>query len=298
MELINQYIDYLHIVKGKSTNTCNSYFGDLAGFVQYMNEAYPGNTIDQLCLRADLSDMFAYMKFLEEVRLNSPRTRARKVASIKGFYSFLFNKLKVIDINPAEELDSPKIPQREIVYLTLSEARNIFSQMDKKHVNYLRDYCILTLFLHCGLRVSELCNIQLCDLQDDKLLVHGKGDKERTVYLNETCLDAVYTYLNSDSRRDLDSAYLFLSLRKNPISPRCVQIMVKRVLEKAYYKNYYKITPHKLRHTAATLLYKQGVDLRKLQLLLGHVNLNTTQIYVHVDDDAMRAVSTSHPLNN
>ena len=247
-----------------------------------------------------LTDLYAYLSFVEKSRGNGTYARARKVASLKSFFKFLSGKAKIIDDNPALELESPKLQKRQPVYLTLDQSIDLLNSLDKTDKNYERDYCILTLFLNCGMRLSELCSIDVRKIKGDILTIVGKGDKERTVYLNEACLKAIDNYMKvRDVSKVLgeDKNYLFISSRNKPINKRTVEILVKKHIGNAGISDG-KYTPHKLRHTAATLMYKYGnVDIRSLQNILGHENLSTTQIYTHVDDDSLRDAVKSNPLS-
>ncbi|MCX0420276.1 tyrosine recombinase XerC, partial [Clostridium perfringens] len=248
-----------------------------------------------------LSDIYAFLAFLEKVRNNSAYARARKVATLKSFFKFLNSKIKLIDENPTVELESPKINKRHPVYLTLDQSITVLNSMDKGNKNYYRDYCILTLFLNCGMRLSELCNIEIEKIKGDTLTIIGKGNKERTVYLNEASIAAIENYLknrNDSKATEEAKKYLFLSSKYRPINKRSVEILVKKHIENAGFKDQ-KYTPHKLRHTAATLMYKYGnVDIRSLQNILGHENISTTQIYTHVDDETLREAVKTNPLAN
>lgn len=198
--------------------------------------------------------------------------------------------------NPARELESPKISKRNPVYLTLDQSKKLLSSIDGK--NKERDYAIITLFLNCGLRLSELVNIDINKIKEDTLTVIGKGNKERTVYLNDACIRAIENYMRvrpNDSA--IDKEALFLSSRNTRINKRTVELMVKKYLKNASIVDG-KYTPHKLRHTAATLMYKYGnVDIRALQQILGHESVSTTQIYTHIDDEKLRQAVQSNPLS-
>jgi len=195
--------------------------------------------------------------------------------------------------NPAAGLKAPKREKRLPVYLNLDESRELLSEIAGKYA--VRDKAILTLFLNCGLRLSELVGIDRSDIRGDTLQVIGKGNKERTIYLNKACLSALNGYL--DTRTDTEKA-LFLSERKQRISNRTVQSLVKKHIGKAGLDTE-KYSTHKLRHTAATLMYKHGhVDIRALQAILGHESISTTEIYTHVDDEQLRAAVSNNPLND
>nr|WP_206529928.1 tyrosine recombinase XerC [Clostridium perfringens] len=311
-----EFLNYLENVKGKSLNTVKGYSVDLGLFFKFL-KVYKGleNNIelekieeveisdlgDNFIKDITLSDIYAFLAFLEKVRNNSAYARARKVATLKSFFKFLNSKIKLIDENPTVELESPKINKRHPVYLTLDQSITVLNSMDKGNKNYYRDYCILTLFLNCGMRLSELCNIEIEKIKGDTLTIIGKGNKERTVYLNKASIAAIENYLKN--RNDLKATeeakkYLFLSSKYRPINKRSVEILVKKHIENAGFKDQ-KYTPHKLRHTAATLMYKYGnVDIRSLQNILGHENISTTQIYTHVDDETLRKAVKTNPLAN
>ncbi|HAT4165067.1 tyrosine recombinase XerC [Clostridium perfringens] len=311
-----EFLNYLENVKGKSLNTVKGYSVDLGLFFKFL-KVYKGleNNIelekieeveisdlgDNFIKDITLSDIYAFLAFLEKVRNNSAYARARKVATLKSFFKFLNSKIKLIDENPTVELESPKINKRHPVYLTLDQSITVLNSMDKGNKNYYRDYCILTLFLNCGMRLSELCNIEIEKIKEDTLTIIGKGNKERTVYLNEASISAIENYLKNrnDSKATKEAKkYLFLSSKYRPINKRSVEILVKKHIENAGFKDQ-KYTPHKLRHTAATLMYKYGnVDIRSLQNILGHENISTTQIYTHVDDETLREAVKTNPLAN
>lgn len=311
-----EFLNYLENVKGKSINTIKGYSVDLGLFFKFL-KVYKGleNNIelekieeveisdlgDNFIKDITLSDIYAFLAFLEKVRNNSAYARARKVATLKSFFKFLNSKIKLIDENPTAELESPKINKRHPVYLTLDQSITVLNSMDKENKNYYRDYCILTLFLNCGMRLSELCNIEIEKIKGDTLTIIGKGNKERTVYLNEASIAAIENYLknrNDSKATEEAKKYLFLSSKYRPINKRSVEILVKKHIENAGFKDQ-KYTPHKLRHTAATLMYKYGnVDIRSLQNILGHENISTTQIYTHVDDETLREAVKTNPLAN
>lgn len=313
-ESLVDFLNYLETIRSTSINTIDGYRIDLTVFFRFMM-IYKGkvnsesiefedidiSVIDSEFLKAiKLRDLYAFLSFTEKYRDNSSYARARKVATLKSFFKFLFGKAKIITENPALELESPKINKRHPVYLTLNQSIHLLETLNKEDKNYHRDYCILTFFLNCGMRLSELCSIQLDKIRDDTLTIIGKGNKERTVYLNDACLKALANYLKvrNDSKASSDNKkFLFLSSRNVPINKRTVEIMIKKHITNAGLTDD-KYTPHKLRHTAATLMYKYGnVDIRSLQSILGHTNISTTQIYTHVDDDSLRDAVKSNPLS-
>lgn len=313
-ESLVDFLNYLETIRSTSVNTIDGYRIDLTIFFRFMmiykgkvnSESVEFEEIDISVIDSDflrgikLRDLYAFLSFTEKYRDNSSYARARKVATLKSFFKFLYGKAKIINENPALELESPKINKRHPVYLTLNQSIHLLESLDKTDKNYARDYCILTFFLNCGMRLSELCSIQIDKIREDTLTIIGKGNKERTVYLNDACLKALTNYMNvrDDSKAILENKkFLFLSSRNGPINKRTVEIMIKKHITNAGLTDD-KYTPHKLRHTAATLMYKYGnVDIRSLQSILGHTNISTTQIYTHVDDDSLRDAVKSNPLS-
>lgn len=310
-ECLNNFLNYLGTIRGKSANTMAGYKFDLTLFFKFLLlykrqipdktdfENIKINKIGYEFIRnIRLPDLYAFISFSENYRNNGNYARARKVAALKSFYKYLYNKEKIINDNPAEELESPKINKRNPIYLTLNESKTLLKAIDGK--NKARDYCIITLFLNCGLRLSELCSIDVSKIKGDTLAVIGKGNKERTIYLNKSCIEAINGYITV--RKDLldkiiDKDALFISRNYRRINKRSVELLVKKYIDAAGLSNE-KYTPHKLRHTAATLMYKYGnVDIRSLQKILGHENVSTTQIYTHVDDDKLREAIKANPLS-
>ncbi|WP_459836569.1 tyrosine recombinase XerC [Clostridium carnis] len=315
-EALTDFLNYLEVIKGKSPNTISGYKIDISMFFRFL-KIYKGLINDpslefgeidisdinsEFIRKIKLTDIYAFLSYAEKQRGNGNYSRARKVAALKSFFKFLHGKAKIIDDNPTLDLESPKINKRHPVYLTLDESLTLINSLDKTNKNYKRDYCILILFLNCGMRLSELCSIKISKIKGDTLSIIGKGNKERTVYLNDSCINAINEYLKirDDSKCTVneDKEFLFLSTRYKPINKRTVELLVKKHINSAGITNG-KYTPHKLRHTAATLMYKHGnVDIRSLQNILGHENISTTQIYTHVDDEQLRDAVKSNPLGN
>lgn len=311
---LNDFLTYLSTIKGKSQNTVDAYKVDIIMFFRFL-KYYKGlckvdiefeeidiSDIDNKFLRSiRLSDLYAFVSFTEKYRKNGTYARARKVATLKSFFKYLNGKAKILDENPAQELESPKISKRHPIYLTLNESKTLLTSLDESNKNYKRDFCILTLFLNCGLRVSELCSINIDKIKEDTLTIIGKGNKERTVYLNRACLKAIADYIpmrNTEKVPIEDKNALFLTNKNTRISVRAIELLVKRHVKHSGIEKD-NCTPHKLRHTAATLMYKHGnVDIRSLQMILGHENISTTQIYTHVDDETLRDAVKSNPLGD
>jgi site-specific recombinase XerD len=251
----------------------------------------------ELVKNVTLTDVYAYMSFLSQNRSLNNTSRARKVASIRSFYRYLTTKAKLLTVNPVQDLDPPRIKKSLPKYLNLEESVNLLDSVDGK--NATRDYCILTLFLNCGLRISELVGLNRTDVRGDQLRVLGKGNKERILYLNDACQQALQDWLierNTLTLVDQNALFVTLQNRKR-ITRSAVHKMVKKQLSAAGLDST-QYSSHKLRHTAATLMLQNGVDVRTLQEVLGHDNLNTTQIYTHIDSDALRTAAQASPLSS
>jgi integrase/recombinase XerD len=307
--LVKDFLIYMETIRGKSHNTIAAYGYDLSIFFKFIKirrNIVPADMemdqieiidVDEYLIRTiTLSDLYAFLSYTANERDNKNHARARKVACIRTFFKYLQSKAKVIDENPALELERPKINSRHPIHLTLDESKLLLSSVAGE--NKERDYAILTLFLNCGLRLSELVGIDINKINGDTLTVIGKGNKERTVYLNSSCIKAIEAYLRvrpHDGVKDRNA--LFLSERKQRISKRTVQYIVKKYIG-ASDLDIERYSTHKLRHTAATLMYKYGnVDIRALQQILGHENISTTQIYTHIDDDRLRMAVKANPLS-
>ena len=250
-----------------------------------------------------LDDIHSYLFFLTNKFQSKPATRARKAASIRVFFKYLSQK-GLISQNPAMNLETPKLGKRIPKYLSLDDSKKLLAVADSEDDrNRERDYAILTLFLNCGIRLSELVgiNIKDIDFSENKLNVIGKGNKERTIYLNKSCVNSINSYLSVRPKTGIKKGSedaMFLSERLERISNRTVQHIVKQELLKAGLDTN-KYSVHKLRHTAATLMYKYGnVDIRALQELLGHESISTTEIYTHVDNEQIRNAVEDNPLAN
>jgi integrase/recombinase XerD len=312
-ERLSEFLNYLSIIRGKSPNTVDGYKIDLIIFFKFL-KLYRGacpkdidfahittkDINDDFIRSIKLADLYAFISYAENARKNNPCARARKVAAIKSFFKYLYSKTRILYENPASDLESPKLNKRNPIYLTLDESKNLLASIDEKYSHDKRDFCIITLFLNCGLRLSELCSINISKIKEDTLTIVGKGNKERTVYLNKTCLNAISEYMLERADMSILNEHrdaLFISERKTRISRYTVEKIVKKYIKISGLDNS-KYSPHKLRHTAATLMYKHGnVDIRSLQKILGHENLSTTQIYTHVDDEKLREAVKSNPLN-
>ena len=315
-EILQEYlIQYLDSIKGKSERTAIAYATDLQLFFRFMvlirfqNMDYRDITADLLS-QAKIKDLtieqigsftsqdaYRFLAYCKLLRENDAAARARKVVSIKRFYRYLSLDKKYMTENPMRDLESPKIGKRLPKYLTLEQSLDLLQCVDG--ANRERDYCILTLFLNCGLRLSELVGLDLRDIRGDGTMrVIGKGNKERTIYLNPACVSALQNYLRVRPADGLsDRSALFISRNHNRISVRAVQNIVDKFLKKAGLADL-GLSTHKLRHTAATLMYQYGnVDVLLLKEILGHENLSTTEIYTHIQNEQLRQAVQSNPLS-
>lgn len=310
-EPLASFLIYTESIQGKSHLTAEEYFYDIRSFYRFLklyngfadsDSEFEEISIDDVTLdmlkNVNLNVLYEYIDFLNRYRGNTAVSRARKVSSIKSFYKYLFSKAKLIDVNPTAELESVKVSRQLPKYFNVNDSLKLLESVDDR--NSLRDYCILTLFLNCGMRLAELVNINITDINGDTLTVIGKGNKERTVYLNHACIEAVNAYLTVRKNQKpiaSDKNALFLSERNKRISRRTVQYMVEKYVKKIGLDPR-KYTTHKLRHTAATLMHQSGVDIRILQEILGHKQLSTTEIYTHINNDRVREAVNSNPLAN
>lgn len=315
-DFLNSFLDYTATILNKSPNTVKEYNYDLNLFLKYIlmhfrltNEKDIHNVVIRnmdidIVSKITLDDIHSFLFYLTNNYNSKAATRARKTSSIRVFFNYMCNKKGLIEKNPAQNLETPKLDKRIPKYLTLDDSMKLLEAVKKEDErNSERDYAIITLFLNCGMRLSELVGINFKDINfnDQKLNVIGKGNKERTIYLNNACMDAINKYIavrpHDNVQHDSKDA-LFLSERRERISNRTVQYIVKKELKNAGLDTN-KYSVHKLRHTAATLMYKYGnVDIRALQELLGHESISTTEIYTHVDNTQIRNAVESNPLAN
>lgn len=318
--LITDYLNYLKSIRGLSSNTIKEYSYDLNLLIRFMivRKIYYGNIVkfnkefndDEINSIINpsffetltLQDFYSYLSYLDNEKNDTASTRSRKISAIKSFYKYLYSEIEVINSNVSEKLTNPKISQRQPVYLTLTETERLLDTINNEKNDFLRsrDLAIVFTFLTTGMRLSELVSINITDIVNDHFNIIGKGNKERTVYLTDNCLQLIYSYIIVRAKyiEDKDIDALFISTRKKRISNRAVQSTIDKYLKKAGFDTSIYST-HKLRHTAATLMYKYGnVDIRALKDILGHSNVSTTQIYTHLDDDDLKNAVNKNPLSN
>lgn len=319
-QLLLDFLSYHETIKAHSQRTVDEYYLDMRNFFRYLKQqrdpALAGKALDEIDIRdvdidfislITLTDIYSYLTYLSRDRVQhqnseisnkglNAASRARKLATIRSFFNYICNKRHLLDDNPCKDVDTPKQMKSLPRYLTLNESLSLLESVDG--ANRERDYCILTLFLNCGLRISELIGLDITDIHDDALRVLGKGNKVRVVYLNQACKDALARYMAV--RRPItgrDKNALFLSGQNRRISRSMVHALVKKHLSAAGLDSE-KYSSHKLRHTAATLMLQNGVDVKAVQEVLGHEHLNTTEIYTHIDNEALRVAAKANPLSH
>ena len=316
-EVIRDFLSYHEVVRGHSRKTIDEYYLDLRTFLRFLKQKrglVPRSTpfeeigigdVDLAFLAAlTKTEVYDFMSFLGRDRIKnphsreaeyglSPASRARKLATLRSLYKYLTIKTGKLEKNPLDGFDSPKLRRSLPKYLTLEESISLLNNVGGR--NPERDRCILTIFLNCGLRISELVGLNVSDVNENRLRVIGKGDRERIVYINQAVADAINTYLPFRKKYGSATPALFISERGERIARSTVHRLVKVHLGEAGLDRE-GYSAHKLRHTAATLMLRNGVDVRTLQELLGHEHLNTTEIYTHIENTDLRMAADANPL--
>lgn len=318
-QILRDFLTYHENIMAQSQLTISEYYLDLRMFLRFMKlmrKDMPMNTrLEDIDIKdinidfiqtIDTSDIFDFLSYLANDRaINpdsaapdyglAPAARARKLSSIKSFYKYLTTKTKQLQENPVAELEYPKLKKSLPKYLTLEQSSALLKSVSG--VNEKRDYAILMLFLNCGIRRSELVGLNLTDVYEDRIRVVGKGNKERIVYFGTACRKAIDAYLVERNQKVLtDNRALFGSRDGNRISVTAVHRLVKKALMQAGLDST-QFSAHKLRHTAATMMLSGGVDVRTVQEVLGHENLNTTQIYTHIENTELKVAAEANPLS-
>ena len=316
--LVREFASYKAVVQNASEKTISEYLLDLRTFFRFMlardqkinplSEDFEKIDVSKIDLdyikHITQEDIFEFLMYADGTRKNLAAAKARKLSALKGFFKYLHIKRTMIEENPAANIETPKRQESLPKFLSIEESLLLLEAVknDRESKSRTRDYAIITLFLNCGMRVSELVGIDLCDIDREfrSLTVTGKGNKQRIVYLNSACRDALSDYFMervSELHVQADTPALFLSNREQRISVKTVQWLVYKYLDLAGLESkHYSV--HKLRHTAATLMYQSGqVDVRVLKDILGHEQLNTTQIYTHVSNQSMEEAMENNPLS-
>ncbi len=318
-DFFNNFLIYIETIKGQSAKTAHEYFLDIRLFLRYMKYRKLLNTDIDLINEINISDLtinfistitltdiYDFLNYTAKIRpkhqnsLNSKigltsASRARKISALRTFFKYLSDKANLISINPMQNLDLPKIKKSLPRYFSVEQSVKLLETIEGTFKE--RDYLILTLFLNCGLRVSELVTLNLNDIFENKIRVLGKGNKERILYLNDACLDALHSYLPERVKpHKTEGNPLFVSRQRNRISVQTIKWLVKKYIKTAGFDDK-EYSAHKLRHTAATLMYQNGVDIRTLQTVLGHKNLDTTMIYTHIENQQIERAANLNPLS-
>ncbi len=315
-DYLQEFLFYMLTIRGRSKRTVDAYYIDLRTFLRYIKcskymsgnlkddpEAFQQISIQDVSLemlqQISLADVYQFLTYTMDQRENNAKTRSRKVSSIRSMFQYLTVKTNKLKTNPVENLEVPAVKKAIPKYLTLEESLDLLTHIDPTSKTYERDFCMVTLFLNCGMRLSELVGINLSDIREDTIKLLGKGNKERIVYINDACRRALDAYLSA--RKPTPNAVhkdaLFLSSRGTRLSPRRVEQIIEQCLKQAGLSGQ-GYSPHKLRHTAATLMYQHGnVDIRVLKEILGHVSLSTTEIYTHLSNQQMEDAAQSSPLS-
>lgn len=311
-EFLKEFLYYMQTIKGLSPRTVEAYYLDLTLFLKYILQKRSGSINnemlnDQSVKSFDLntlstisqSDILDFLYFTMNIRANSAASRARKLSSLRGFFKYMVQKTHQLEINPCENIELPQNKKRLPKYLTLEQCMELLSNIDSKFAS--RDYCIVMLFLNCGMRLSELVGIDIKDIRGDTLRIIGKGNKERTVYLNSGCLTAIDDYLierNAIISPAIEPALFISATRKTRLTARGVQQIIEKALKSAGLDGM-GFSTHKLRHTAATLMHRSGgADMLALKEILGHEHVSTTEIYTHLSDEALMKAAKSSPLSS
>ncbi len=308
---LKEFLYYMQTIRSLSAKTVEAYYIDLKLFFRFIyqkrNDCIDNAIIDEVDIsHLDIefiksisqSDILDFLYFTMQQRNNSTSARSRKLSSIRGFFKYSVNKASLLKSNPCENIELPVNKKRLPKYLNLEQAIELLSNINTKFTQ--RDYCIVVLLLNCGMRLSELVGIDVKDIRDDTLRIIGKGNKERIVYLNESCLKAINEYLplrNNIVSKEIEPALFISERRKTRLSARRVQQIIEDCLKLSGLSNM-GFSAHKLRHTAATLLYRSGnADMLALKEILGHEHVSTTEIYTHISDEALKKAAKSSPLS-
>ncbi|MBQ7415640.1 MAG: tyrosine recombinase XerC [Oscillospiraceae bacterium] len=318
-QILRDFLTYHETIKGQSQLTIGEYYLDLRMFLRFiklMRSDMPIHTrLDDIPIKdidvhfikqITTSDVFDFLSYLASDRVPNPdaaapdhgisaSSRARKLSAIKSFFKYLTVRTKQLQENPVIDLEYPKLRKSLPKYLTMEQSAALLQAVSGQ--NAKRDYAILMLFLNCGIRRSELVGLNVTDVYEDRVRVVGKGNKERFVYFGTPCRKAIDAYLVERNKKKLsDNRALFGSRNGNRISVEAVHRLVKKALLQAGLDST-QFSAHKLRHTAATMMLSGGVDVKTVQEVLGHENLNTTQIYTHIENTELKIAAEANPLS-
>ncbi|MEG0750788.1 MAG: tyrosine recombinase XerC [Oscillospiraceae bacterium] len=309
--ILREFLYYMETIKNLSPRTIDGYYIDLRSFFRFLKlhngRVLPDTDFFEITIsditESDVSsvktsDVYEYLHFVMKDRENNANTRARKVSSLRSYYKYLTVKTHQLSFDPVKDLEVPSTRKTLPKFLTLDESRELLDAPDGEFAK--RNYCILTLFLNCGMRLSELIGINITDIRDDTIRLIGKGNKERIIFINKACRSAISDYMSereSKNYHNKDAKALFLSKTGSRLTARRVEQIVDSCLKSAGLSER-GFSTHKLRHTAATLMYRYGnVDMLALKEILGHAHVSTTEIYTHINDEKLKNAAESNPLS-
>ena len=311
---LNDYLNYILVIKGLEPRTCEGYYQEIRLFLRYLVMCDKGledkAVLEDISIKdvsverinkVTLDDIYKFLYYVSRQRGDEDLARARKVSALRGFFKYMYKIAGSISQNPCENIDLPVIRKRVPIYLELDECQKLIeTARNSTSKEAARDYCIIMLFINCGLRLSELVGLDIGNIsfEEMRMRVTGKGNKERLVFLNNACVDALKGYIDQRPKSNTDAKALFLSTRGTRISKRRVQQIIESYMKKAgIYRE--GLSTHKLRHTAATLMYTYGgADMVSLKEILGHESTSTTEIYTHVTPETLRNISSSMPFEH
>ena len=288
-KIIEEFIDHLWLEDGLSKNTLNSYRFDLELFSEWLTKTLKKNVLD-----VSQADIQLYLSF--KFPTSKARSISRLLATLRRLFRYLLRENKIKG-DPTLEILSPKIPKSLPKSLSEEEVESLLDAPSNKTISGLRDKAMLELLYACGLRVSELVNILLTELSmtEGVIRVTGKGSKTRLVPMGEEAVDWIKKYIN-ESRNSIlkkkTSKYLFITIRGSAMTRQAFWYLIKRYSIIAQINK--PMSPHILRHAFATHLINHGADLRVVQMLLGHSDISTTQIYTHVARERLKNLHRSH----
>lgn len=310
-EFLNNYLVHLKVIRMLSERTIQEYYFDIHLFLKYIhkNNIDSENDVDDINIRnmttdelkkISVKDIYNFIFYVSDERNNKKRSRSRKISSLRSFFKYITKVEHITEYDPTRDIDMPSPKMALPKFLSLNESMCLLEAADNGDSR--RDYCIITLLLNCGMRLSELIgiNVQDIDFFENRIRILGKGNKERIIYLNKACIDALESYLEirNQNPKAVNEPALFISNRNNRISKRRVQQIVENTIKNAELDGK-GFTTHKLRHTAATLMYQYGgADILTLKELLGHSSISTTEIYTHLDSEQVRSAVEENPLAN
>ncbi len=308
---LNDYLTYLDVIRGKAQRTVTEYYQDLLLFLRWLHCTRSGLPVSEAgeisvsdvteteLKQVTVSVLYDYIRYLRDDRGNTPRSVSRRMSAVRSLFRYLTKTKGLLAADPCQNLELPTVKKNLPRFLTLEESRRMLeSAENEKSEDSLRDYCIVTLFLNCGFRLSELVGMNVGDVDffDRQIRVLGKGSKERIVYLNDACLSALHEYIQSRENPPQEPNALFLSRNHRRISRRRVQQIVENMLSASGLSGR-GLSTHKLRHTAATLMYQHGhVDTLTLKEILGHQSIATTEIYTHLSSEQRQDAIDCNPL--